>query len=71
MCLCVWCVGLRACPLYMCVYVCMCVCVRSCLKERKREDFVCVFIYTYVDTFGVSTVSRLLKIIGLFCQRAL
>jgi len=27
--------------------------------------------YTYAHTYGVATISRLLKIIGLFCKRAL
>ena len=37
--------------------------------------YVCVYIYThlrlYLYTYGVATISRLLKIIGLFCKRAL
>jgi len=38
-----------------------CVCV--CVWERKTE--------TYVHAYGVATISRLLKSIGLFCKRAL
>jgi len=52
----------------ICVYcmhvrecVCMCVC-RIFFFARVRE---CVFVY------GVATISRLLRIIGLFCRRAL
>ena len=40
--------------------MCVCVCV--------YED-ACFDIYT--DTYGVAMISRLLKIIGLFCKRAL
>ena len=57
-------------------YVCVCVCVRV---------FVCVYVYAcptlttstrlpalvLLTMYGVDTISRLLKIIGLFCERAL
>jgi len=38
--------------------------------------YVCMYVYMYSDTrstwdYGVATISRLLKIIGLFCKRAL
>jgi hypothetical protein len=42
---------------FMCVCVCVCMCACVCI--------ICVWCY------GVATISRLLKIIGLFCKRAL
>jgi len=59
-CACV-CVPIRrvACGWVMRVCVCVCVCV-------------CVAAYYAGETqYGVATISRLLKIIGLFCKRAL
>jgi len=54
---------------YVCVCVCMCVCVCVC---------VCVFVSHLliltrapIHSYGVATISRLLKSIGLFCKRAL
>jgi len=47
-----------------CAHVCVCVCVcRMCASE-----FVC---HRIVCTYGVASISRLLKIISLFCKRAL
>ena len=43
----------------LCVF--QCVCVRVCL---------CVFACIYIN-YGVATISRLLKMIALFCNRAL
>jgi len=58
----------------MCVYMCVHVCVQLLV-------YICVQIYKvfghyiyrcYVsNAYGVATISRLLKIIGLFCKRAL
>jgi len=48
------CVCVRAC---MCVCVCMYVCVCMC---------VCVMVEGC--NYGMATISRLLKIIGLFCR---
>ena len=42
-------------PCCICVYVYVCVCMCVC---------VCILCHTY----GVATISRLLKIIGLFCR---
>ena len=62
--------------MYVCVGVCGCVCdpMRVCVC-------VCVSVHMYVLEaqksheismhYGVATCSRLLKIIGLFCKRAL
>ena len=35
--------------------------------------YLCIFIRTHIQInhYGVATISRLLKIIGLFCERAL
>ena len=56
---------------------------RACEREREREResvCVCVRVCVYVCVraqsdksarYGVATMSRLLKIIGLFCKRAL
>ena len=52
----------------------MCVCVYVCGKQRVRElAGECVYAsrYLFVFEYGVATTSRLLKIIGLFCKRAL
>ena len=42
-----------------------CQCVWVCVGVSK-----CVNVFAYVDVCG-STISRLLKITGLFCKRAL
>jgi len=68
------CVCVTACVcihVYICVYVCVCSgYVGSCFKYTQ--------VYTYTNTnmyitrhYGVATVSRIDKIIGLFCKRAL
>ena len=46
----------------VCVRVCVCVCVRGCVCMRK---------FTQQSEYGMASSSRLLKIIGLFCKRAL
>ena len=68
-------VGLCLC---LCVGLCLGLCLRLCLFV-----FVLVFWYIYVQlhlflqdhdiffSYGVATISRLLKIAGLFCKRAL
>jgi len=57
-------------PTDICVYMCVCVCAR-----RSVCLHVCVHwmhVYTMVwHHYGVATINRLLKIIGLFCKRAL
>jgi len=45
-------IGIVVC-LRACAYVCVCVCA------------LCVYVY---GCYGVATISRLLKIIGLFCK---
>jgi len=55
------------------IYVCVCVCVfaRACVCVRARVC-VCAIMYQQLHTcmlmYGVATISRLLKIIGLFCR---
>jgi len=71
----------------VCVCVCMCVCVRVCVRERVlvylcvdkqptpiehssnnvESESILLSAYAY----GVATISRLLKDIGLFCNIAL
>ena len=34
-------------------------------------SYICTCLYTQIYAYGVATISRLLKIIGLFCKRAL
>jgi len=46
-----------------CVSSCVRVCVCACTHER---DSVCVSMYHVY--YGVATISRLLKITGLFCR---
>jgi len=48
----------------VCVHVCLCVrvCVCVCMCV-----FVCVCV-SWICRYGVATISRLLKIIGLFCR---
>ena len=47
----------------VCVFVRVCVCVHECVCGSVG-GFACVFVRIY----GVATISRLLKIIGLFCR---
>jgi len=71
MCVCM-CVCLYVCVyvcVFVCVYVCVCVCMCVCMRE-----LVCV-IHVYIIhahacnvCCGVATVSRIDKIIGLFCR---
>jgi len=51
-----------------CVCVCVCVCVCICVI---RMICVSVSVSLGYTTYGVATTSRLLKIISLFCKRAL
>ena len=37
------------------------------LRKKERTNAMCVT----QDQYGVATISRLLKIVGLFCKRAL
>jgi len=60
----------------VCVAVCCSVlqCVAVCCNMLQRVA-VCIFCTVFYDAqlydYGVATMSRLLKIIGLFCKRAL
>jgi len=70
------CVCLRA-----CVCVCLCLCVYMYMYiNRYSHNFIRVCIHMYIHIFvydfpdivyGVALVSRIDKIIGLFCKRAL
>jgi len=63
---------------YMCVpfigvYVCLLiqhVCVRVCVSFISYNAYMCVYAFACVIHYGVATISRLFKIIGLFCKRA-
>ena len=50
--------------------------VLACLYVCAYMCYICVVVYevlvlVYSVWYGVATISRLLKIIGLFCKRAL
>jgi len=68
----------------VCVCVCACVCVCVCVCEREREtererECVCAILRQNCmqpsaqeqPTYGVASVSRMDKIIRLFCKKAL
>jgi len=46
--------------------VCVCVCVHVCVCVR-----LCVCVCASLSGYGVASVSRIDKIVGLFCKRAL
>jgi len=50
------------------ICVCVYVCVYVSLFETRSW---CVCVYVSQTEYGVASISRLLKIIGLFCKRAL
>jgi len=67
----------------VCVYLCKCVCARGrerlwvgvivCARVNyfsvRRLMYMCGMTLAYVKYhYGVATISRLLKIIGLFCR---
>ena len=58
------CLSLAESSMYSCVSVCVCIVM-----------YLYIYIYTYLCVYsciyGVATISRLPKIIGLFCKRAL
>jgi len=65
---------------YLCIFTCVYTFVRSVCGKHIRCVYCSVFVYIYVRVhicvvchtrYGVATISRLLKIIGLFCKRAL
>jgi len=59
---------------------CVCACVRAREKERGNvcvsegvcfSRQACTHSYRRMSLHGVATISRLLKIVGLFCKRDL
>ena len=65
------CVGVRLC---VCVCVCVCVCAGLCVCVFVWNDQCevrCKTVGDWCITHEVATISRLLKIIGLFCKRVL
>ena len=57
---------------FRCVCVCMCVRESVCIAwEGHIYIHTYIHICTYTSRFRVATMSRLLKITGLFCKRAL
>ena len=61
----------------VCVSVCVCmsVCLGMCVRvdahaHAHAHTHTHAYMHTH-DKYGVATISRLLKIIGLFCKRAL
>ena len=53
--------------LYVCVYTCT---LYLCVYTSTLSPYACVLEASHT-TYEVPTISRLLKIIGLFCKRAL
>jgi len=52
--------------------MCVCVCLRVFVKKRPEFKFVLRVLLLWISFgCGVAMSSRLLKIIGLFCQRAI
>ena len=49
--------------MYMCMCICVCVCVCADVFAHSSQWNVC--------NYGVATISRMLKNIGLFCKRDL
>ena len=47
----------------MCVYI-----DRACVYAGTVENVYVVSVFVCVCSYGVATISRLLKIIGLFCR---
>ena len=46
--------------------------LRACRYKNSKESFTLdSLVYVTVNSYGVATISRLLKIIGLVCKRAL
>jgi len=82
MCVCVYvCMYVRT---YVCMFVYLYICLSVCLYVLEFNMFQCVaacfrascFSCSMLEQYGticygVATISRLLKIIGLFCKRAL
>ena len=59
----------------LCLRVCLCVCEREREKERRERECLevgkyCVGLVNMLKSYGVATISRLLKICR-FCKRAL
>jgi len=54
----------------VCVCMCMCMCVCVCVVRIFWGSLALSGLNLRVR-YGVATISRLLKIIGLFCKRAL
>ena len=67
--------------MYIHIYICICIYIYSHSTASWSTVSTLVFGVshrqtdthsdTQVDKYGVATISRLLKIIGLFCKRAL
>jgi len=50
---------MRMLPAYIHTYI------RTC-----TQIYICTYVHTYMYTYGVATISRIDKIIGLFCRKA-
>ena len=65
--------------LRVCVQECECVCVSCgvcmCVCDACERERVCMkkrhLLQLKKDSYGVATISRILKMLGLFCKRAL
>ena len=49
-----------------CIHICVYIFIHTWISTSQK-----LHIYALVSTYGVATISRLLKIIRLFCKRAL
>ena len=54
----------------LCMYACMC-CSHGQLSRSSGELSMYVSMGVEVNAYGLATISRLLKIIGLFCKKTL
>jgi len=63
---------------FLCMCVCMCICI--CMYVLCISIFMCKYVFLIrvffghillLNVYGVAMISRLLKIVGLFCKRAL
>jgi len=62
-----------------CVCVRLCVCAMCPFAAEYGDETTCVYVFicmcvrerlcVYTSRYGVATISRLVKIIGLFCKR--
>ena len=57
--------------MYMCAHVYVRVCIRAQVCTHTHSLSLLALYLANSSCYGVATISRLLKITGLFCKRAL